>query len=68
MLAAKARIAELLKKMLKKHKPGGVIVIVSQEPLASIVRHVLKLDELSGLWKSSEQCAKWELIDVPEGM
>jgi phosphoserine phosphatase len=68
VLAAKARIAEALKKMLKKHKPGGVIVIVSQEPLASIVRHVLKLDELSGFWKSSEQCAKWELIDVPEGM
>lgn len=67
VLAGKKRVAEVLKKLLKKHKEG-VIALVTPEPLASLVRHVLQQDELNDLWKTSEQCGHWETIPVPEEM
>ena len=65
VLEGKRRVAEVLKKLLKKHKEG-TIAVVAPEPLASLVRHVLQQDELTDLWKSAEQCGHWEEIPVPE--
>lgn len=63
VLAAKARVAEVLRKLAKKHKEGAV-ALVTPEPLTSVVRHVLHHDELSGLWKCSERCGAWEAIEA----
>ena len=69
VLAAKARVAEVLQKLLKKHKDSPEpIALVAPEPLASLVRHVLRLDGLSNFWKSAESCGAWEAIEVPEAM
>ncbi|MEO1496914.1 MAG: histidine phosphatase family protein [Planctomycetota bacterium] len=62
--AAKARVAEALKKLIKKHKEGAVVV-VAPEPMGSLLRHVIHHDELTNLWKSPESCGAWESIDVP---
>ena len=64
--AAKHRVQAALVKLIKKHKPDELVALVVPEPLASIVRHVLRHDELGDLWHSSEEAGKWELIDVPE--
>jgi broad specificity phosphatase PhoE len=64
--AAKQRVQAVLAKLIKKHKSDGVIAMVVPEPLASVLRHVLRNDEWGDLWHSSEETAKWELIDVPE--
>lgn len=64
LLAAKQRVADVLRKILKKHKLAGVIAIVAPEPLATVVRHVLCQDELADLWKSRLGCGKWETIEV----
>ena len=64
LLAAKARVAAVLRKMIKKHKLTGVIAIVASEPLATVIRHVLCQDQLSELWKSGLGCGKWEAIEV----
>ena len=69
VLAAKQRVADALQKMLKKQKDdAGPIAVVAPEPLASLLRHVLRQDGLSNLWKSSESCGVWEEIEVPEQM
>lgn len=63
---AKARVAEAIRKLQKKHKEGGVIALVTPEPLASVVRHVLRHDELTDLWQGSERCGAWEAIEVSD--
>lgn len=65
LLQAEARVAEALRKLLKKHKEG-TIALVAPEPLASVVRHVLQDDAVTGLWKGSERCGVWEAIEVSE--
>ena len=65
LLQVKARVAESLRKLLKKHKEG-TIALVAPEPLASVIRHVLHHDEVTGLWKGSERCGVWEAIEVPD--
>jgi broad specificity phosphatase PhoE len=65
LLQVKARVAESLRKLLKKHKEG-TIALVAPEPLASVIRHVLHHDEVTGLWKGSERCGVWETIEVPD--
>ncbi len=65
VLAAKARVAEVMRKLLKRHRSHDSIVVVAPEPLASVVRHVLLLDELSDFWKPGEGHASWEAIEVP---
>ena len=64
--AARQRVQAALSKLIKKHKTDGVVALVAPEPLASVVRNVLRRDELGDLWHGSEGTAKWELIEVPE--
>lgn len=64
--AAKARIAAVAIKLIKKHKGSKQVAVVVPEPLASVVRHVLRLDELGNLWHSAngKSAPAWELINV----
>lgn len=64
LLSAKARVADVMRRLLKKHKLAGVIAIISREPLATVIRHVLCQDQLADLWKSGLGCGKWETIEV----
>ena len=63
---AKQRVSAALGKLLKKHKSDRVIAIVVPEPLASVVRHVVRNEEWGDLWQSANESAQWQLIDVPE--
>lgn len=65
LLHAKSRVAEALRKLLKKHKEG-TIALVAPEPLASVIRHLLHQEALSGLWECSERCGLWEAIEVTD--
>ena len=49
--SAKQRASSVLTKLLKKHKQGVIGVVVS-EPMASIMRHLLRHSELREFWKA----------------
>lgn len=66
--AAKQRVQATLNKLLKKHRADEVVALVAPEPLASVVRHVLRKDELGDLWHSAEVASKWELIAAGENV
>lgn len=66
VLAAKSRVAEVLKKLIKRHKGQQAIIVVAPEPLASVVRHVLLQDALTDFWKPGGGGARWESIDAPD--
>ena len=40
--------------------------MVVPEPLASVVRHVLRQDDWGDLWQCVKEKQQWQLIDVPE--
>jgi probable phosphoglycerate mutase len=63
---AKERVQGALAKLMKKHKAEGLLALVVPEPLASVVRKVLRHDNWGDLWHCSDAAAKWELIDVPQ--
>jgi probable phosphoglycerate mutase len=63
---AKERVQSVLAKLMKKHKSEGLLALVVPEPLASVVRKLLRQDDWGDLWHCSEAAAKWELIDVPQ--
>lgn len=65
IMAATQRVAGVLKKLLKKHRDDVAIALVIPEPLASVVRHVVRQDELGDLWKSPDVCGKWEVVEIP---
>ena len=65
---AKERVQCVLAKLTKKHKSEGLLALVVPEPLASVVRKVLRQDDWGDLWHCSEAAAKWELIDVPQAV
>jgi broad specificity phosphatase PhoE len=61
---AKERVQTVVAKLLKKHKSEGIVAIVVPEPLASVILHVLRHDELGDLWQRKQQAASWEVLDV----
>jgi len=63
---AKQRVQAALAKLIKKHKPDGLLAIVAPEPLASVIRHVLCHDQWGDLWQGATAAAKWQLIEVPQ--
>ena len=65
VMSAMQRVAGVLKKLIKKHRDDDAIVLVTPEPLASVVRHVVRQDSLGDLWKGSKECGQWEAIAVP---
>ena len=69
ILSAKQRVAEALEKLLRKHRDTErPIAIVAPEPLASVIRHVIRQEPLSDLWKTADLCGAWEELDLPEEM
>jgi len=61
--AARQRVQQFLAKITRKHREG-VIGLVIPDPLASVVRCVLRSDNLADLWKPSE-CGSWETFTLP---
>jgi phosphoserine phosphatase len=55
-------------KLTKKHKSEGAVALVVPEPMASIVRQVLRSDELGDLWQNGQGRPAWELIALPEAV
>ncbi len=66
--AAKQRVSAALAKLLKKHKTDAMVAIVVPEPLASVVRNVVRNEEWGDLWQRPTDAAQWQLIDVPEAV
>ncbi|MFO0789610.1 MAG: histidine phosphatase family protein [Pirellulales bacterium] len=68
LVAAKQRVSAAITKLLKKHKADGVFAIVAPEPLASVVRNVVRQDAWGDLWQSTTATPPWQLIEVPEAV
>lgn len=68
LCAAKQRVASSLAKLLKKHKADGVFAVVAPEPLASVIRHIVRHDAWGDLWQSNATTPRWQLIEVPEAV
>jgi phosphoserine phosphatase len=68
LCAAKQRVLTSLTKLLKKHKSDGVFAVVAPEPLASVIRHVIRQDAWGDLWQSNASTPRWQLIAVPEAV
>ena len=66
LCSAKQRVQAAMTKLLKKQKSEGLLAVIAPEPLASVIRHVLRHDEWGDLWHCSDSRAKWELIEVPQ--
>jgi phosphoserine phosphatase len=62
---ARQRVQAALIKLFKKHKEG-LLAIVTPEPLASVVRHVLSQGEWGDLWQCAQSKVRWQFIDVSE--
>jgi len=68
LVSAKQRVSAALAKLLKKHKSDAMIAIVVPEPVASVVRNIVRNEEWGDLWQPATETAKWQLIDVPEAV
>jgi broad specificity phosphatase PhoE len=66
---AEERLTAAVTKLTKKYKADGLVAIVLPEPAASVLRHVLRHDELGDLWKSRNGTAAWEIVEfAPEAV
>ena len=64
---AEERLQSAVAKLVKKYKSEGLVAVVLPEPLASLLRHVLRHDELGDLWTCRNGNTPWEIIEfVPE--
>jgi phosphoserine phosphatase len=68
LVAARQRVSAALAKLIKKHKTDRLMAIVVPEPLASVVRNVLRNDDWGDLWQRPGDTSHWQLIDVPEAV
>ena len=66
---AEERLHWAVAKLIKKHKSEGLVALVLPEPLASLLRHLVRHDELGDLWASQNGTAPWEIIEfAPEAV
>ena len=66
---AEQRLQGAVAKLVKKYKSDGLVAVVLPEPLASLLRHVLRHDELGDLWTCRNGNTPWEIIEfVPEAV
>ena len=64
---AEERLEGAVLKLTKKFKAEGLVAVVLPEPAASVLRHVLRHDELGDLWAGRNGEAPWEIIEfAPE--
>lgn len=66
LAAAKQRVSAVITKLLKKHKSDALFAVVVPEPLASVVRNVVRHDAWGDLWQNGAESPHWQVIDVPE--
>jgi broad specificity phosphatase PhoE len=66
LTTAKQRVSIVIAKLLKKHKSDALFAVVVPEPLASVVRNVVRHDAWGDLWQSATETPHWQVIDVPE--
>jgi probable phosphoglycerate mutase len=66
LAAAKQRVLTVITKLLKKHKTDALFAVIVPEPLASVVRNVVRHDAWGDLWQSATETPHWQVIDVPE--
>jgi probable phosphoglycerate mutase len=64
--AARQRVSAALAKLLKKHKADELFAVVAPEPLASIIRNVVRQDAWDDLWQCQNGKPHWQLLEVPE--
>jgi probable phosphoglycerate mutase len=57
------RLQLALAKLTKKYRAEGLVAVVLPEPAASVLRHVLRHDNLGDLWKNGNGAAPWEIIE-----
>ncbi len=57
------RVREGLEKLARKHRTETV-VLVSPEPLASVIRHVVEGTPVGDLWKAGNGCGHFEVLNV----
>jgi broad specificity phosphatase PhoE len=60
---ARKRIHQALEKVFKRHRSGAV-VLVTPEPLASLVKSYLTASELGDLWKAECEHGQWEVFEL----
>jgi probable phosphoglycerate mutase len=65
---AKQRVFAALTKLIKKHRADGLFAVVAPEPLASIIRNVVRQDGWGDLWQCTTCTPRWHLIEVPEAV
>jgi probable phosphoglycerate mutase len=64
---AEERLEAAVVKLTKKYKAEGLVAVVLPEPAASVLRHILRHDELGDLWISQNGAVPWEIIEfAPE--
>jgi probable phosphoglycerate mutase len=66
--SAKQRVSEALAKLIKKQKADELFAVVAPEPLASIIRNVIRQDAWEDLWQCRNGKPHWQLIEVPEAV
>jgi phosphoserine phosphatase len=66
LTTAKQRVLTVITKLLKKHKTDALFAVIVPEPLASVVRNVVRHDAWGDLWQSAPETPHWQVIDVPE--
>jgi phosphoserine phosphatase len=64
--SAQERVSAAIAKLLKKHKADRLIAIIVPEPLASVIRNVVRHEPWGDLWQSPTETPHWQLIDIPE--
>jgi phosphoserine phosphatase len=64
--SAKQRVSAAMAKLLKKHKSDAMFAVIAPEPLASVIRNVVRHDAWGDLWQSATDTPHWQLIEVPE--
>lgn len=66
---AEDRLQSAMAKLTKKYKADGLVAVVLPEPAASVLRHVLRHDDLGDLWKSPNGAPRWEIVEfAPEAV
>jgi broad specificity phosphatase PhoE len=63
MASARQRACSGLAKIMKRHKKGTIALVIP-EPMASVVRGLLRDDSLDDFWKAETDCGGWTLIEV----
>ena len=61
--SALLRVKTALDKIIRKHK-GQTVVLVTPEPLTSLIQSYLEQTELGDLWETICECGSWNVVDV----